>query len=98
MSLAIICPAGIGIVVSGERWVDNSKLMIGNLDTFEEFFKRFGGSDCEVQGVYNLPRCYTACFNRGGLVTQTLTGKPAVTIGTGFNAHYKNLKRFLYVF
>lgn len=51
-TLALIYPPGIGIVVPGERWDDNSQPMLDYFLAFEESFNRFEGFNYEVQGVY----------------------------------------------
>lgn len=51
-TLALIYPPGIGIVVPGERWDDNSQPMLDYFLAFEESFNRFAGFNYEVQGVY----------------------------------------------
>jgi arginine/lysine/ornithine decarboxylase len=51
-TLALIYPPGIGVVVQGERWEEQSRPLLDYFLTFEESFNRFPGFNYEVQGVY----------------------------------------------
>jgi ornithine decarboxylase len=55
-TLALIYPPGIGVVVPGERWDENSQPMLDYFLAFEESFNRFPGFNYEVQGVYQERR------------------------------------------